>query len=321
MFLNRVQIFIISIILHILVPVVLFTGMVLWGTSSLTDALSVGFLAGNSIFLLFRVGYWEFSWYYLRYIIKFLFAAFGLFTLIYVLVVNRTIYSIKIYIDVVLICLAFIIMYINLRALCASIKPKEYMKLSFPFKGGKYIITDGGDGKISSLVNYHNKSQVHKKGRSNTSMRFAADIAKLNKNGFTVKNILKDSNSEYEIFHEKVYSPCGGVVVAKVDGIDNNIPFSRNFPYNVGNNIVVKNENYYIVMGHLEKGSILVEKGETVKTGQLIGIIGNSGLTPRPHLHIQVSKCDDGFYWSGEGVPVIFDDDFYPVKNKVITVQ
>jgi hypothetical protein len=41
---------------------------------------------------------------------------------------------------------------------------------------------------------------------------------------------------------------------------------------------------------HMLQGSIVVKKGTKVKAGQTLGLVGLSGLTEFPHLHIQVSK-------------------------------
>jgi len=38
----------------------------------------------------------------------------------------------------------------------------------------------------------------------------------------------------------------------------------------------------------LVPGSITVKKGESIKTGQIIGKCGNSGRSPYPHLHFQL---------------------------------
>jgi murein DD-endopeptidase MepM/ murein hydrolase activator NlpD len=41
---------------------------------------------------------------------------------------------------------------------------------------------------------------------------------------------------------------------------------------------------------HMRRGSIKVKNGRKVKEGQLLGMVGLSGLTEYPHLHIQVAK-------------------------------
>jgi murein DD-endopeptidase MepM/ murein hydrolase activator NlpD len=39
----------------------------------------------------------------------------------------------------------------------------------------------------------------------------------------------------------------------------------------------------------MQPGSIKVRKGESVKLGQVIGLVGNTGNSVAPHLHFQVS--------------------------------
>lgn len=320
MFLNRVQLFISTKILNIVLPVLILFGLFQFGKGNLIDNVIYIFFVGNFIFLLFKTAPWEFTNYYIRYILALIYLIVSFRNLFIINTGIQGIFDIKVFTDVLVLVPSLILMYLNISSVRASKKPEDCINLSFPFKDGKYIITDGGDGKISSLLNYHNKAQIHKNGKSNTSMRYATDIAKLNKFGFTVKNVLTKKNKDYEIFHEKVYCPCESTVVEIVNGIEDNIPFSGKYPYNVGNRIILKIDNYYIVMGHLAKDSITVKVGDRVKSGQQLAIIGNSGLTPRPHLHMQVSKCEDGQYWQGKGVSIFFNELYYPIKNKIIRV-
>ena len=58
-----------------------------------------------------------------------------------------------------------------------------------------------------------------------------------------------------------------------------------------GNGVVVDHgvgwETQYC---HLQMGSIRVRKGETVQAGQQLGLVGLSGLTQFPHLHLTVRR-------------------------------
>jgi len=57
-----------------------------------------------------------------------------------------------------------------------------------------------------------------------------------------------------------------------------------------GKHIVIKHGNfgYQTLYAHLNK--ILVKKGQKVKRGEIIGHVGNTGLSVGPHLHYEVHK-------------------------------
>ena len=62
-----------------------------------------------------------------------------------------------------------------------------------------------------------------------------------------------------------------------------------------GNNIVIQhNDHSRSGYWHLQKDGALVEVGDTVKQGQLIGLSGKTGYAATPHLHFIVWKSSGG---------------------------
>lgn len=51
------------------------------------------------------------------------------------------------------------------------------------------------------------------------------------------------------------------------------------------------------IYGHFKKDGVLVNMGDTIQAGQLIGLSGNTGFSAFPHLHFEVQGYDaDGNY-------------------------
>jgi murein DD-endopeptidase MepM/ murein hydrolase activator NlpD len=68
--------------------------------------------------------------------------------------------------------------------------------------------------------------------------------------------------------------------------------------------IIVHSDNTTGEYYHLQKDGALVEPGEIVETGQLIGLSGNTGHTTMPHLHFGVYRA---IAWGREqSIPVRF---------------
>lgn len=79
----------------------------------------------------------------------------------------------------------------------------------------------------------------------------------------------------------------------------------------VGNHVILDlGDGTYAVYAHVQRGSLRVKAGETVRVGQLLGRVGNSGNTTEPHLHFHLMDSPDldnargvPFTWRGVGVP------------------
>jgi murein DD-endopeptidase MepM/ murein hydrolase activator NlpD len=69
-----------------------------------------------------------------------------------------------------------------------------------------------------------------------------------------------------------------------------------------GHYVVVdgEGEDYDYVFMHMREGSIPVKAGQRVRTGQLIGEVGNTGSSSGPHLHFEIWA--GGWYSGGEPI-------------------
>jgi Peptidase family M23 len=110
-----------------------------------------------------------------------------------------------------------------------------------------------------------------------------------------------------EVFgwEEPVSAPLRGEVVQAVDEIDDRIRLNPivDVPASLlvrparakgdlkmlaGNHVVIESDNRFAVLAHLRLGSVKVSTGDRVEVGQHLGIVGNSGNTLAPHLHLHL---------------------------------
>jgi len=90
-------------------------------------------------------------------------------------------------------------------------------------------------------------------------------------------------------YNKPVLACADGIVHNVVDNIDDNEIGKTNIVQNWGNTVVIKHADHlYSKVSHLKKNSVKVKHGDLVKRGDLLGLCGNSGRSPEPHLHFQV---------------------------------
>ncbi len=83
-----------------------------------------------------------------------------------------------------------------------------------------------------------------------------------------------------------------GVVVYPTAGATTNCP-SNNYNCNngSGNYVVIQHsDGNFSVYAHLHENTILVKAGDSVKQGQVIGKMGNSGYSTGTHLHFEIRE-------------------------------
>ena len=98
----------------------------------------------------------------------------------------------------------------------------------------------------------------------------------------------------YPAFGQMLYAPADGRVVKVVNDRPDLEIGKRDKEQIMGNHVVIDiGEDRYVHMAHLMQGSITVNPGEEVQSGQAIARCGNSGNTSEPHLHLQVQSHAD----------------------------
>ena len=190
--------------------------------------------------------------------------------------------------------------------------PPDAVELSFPLRGGTYLVVNGGG---NALINAHYKTLDGERFRPWRGQSYGVDIEKLNILGLRARGFVPKDVSAYEIFGEPVYAPCAGEVIGAIDGVAEMTPPRMDRKHMAGNHVILKCGSVWIVLGHLRQGSIQVSTGQTMAQGQRLGRVGNTGNTGEPHLHIHAQRPGTRESpLSGEPLPIRFDRR-YPVRN------
>jgi hypothetical protein len=157
------------------------------------------------------------------------------------------------------------------------------------------------------------------------AQRFAIDWVKLDSAGEYAADHRGRRNGDWYGYDEPVLAVGDAQVAAVVDGIPENTPGegSRAVPIRVatvlGNYVLLDlgvapdsprgSLHRYAVYAHLRPGSARVRVGDSVRRGQVLGAVGNSGNSDGPHLHFHVTEAADAAAapLRGEGVPFVLD--------------
>jgi murein DD-endopeptidase MepM/ murein hydrolase activator NlpD len=118
-----------------------------------------------------------------------------------------------------------------------------------------------------------------------------------------------------------IHAPLPGRVISAVDGIAerdrvyplrelalalwNAMTFSpARLPAVLGNHVILRRGQLYAAFAHLAPGSVLVQEGQEVGLGEVIGSVGHTGNSTSPHLHFQLMDARDPLV--AHGVPCAF---------------
>lgn len=184
--------------------------------------------------------------------------------------------------------------------------------ISPPLRGDNWVALNGCC--LPGLP--HRSSPLPVNGKLNNSQRFAIDWKRANDEGEFYTGD-KTKNESYVDYGSEVYAVADGTVVATLDNVKSNAPGT--LPASVpelaakltvenvdGNHIVLDiGGGVYALYAHFIEGSLLVKPGDTVKKGDQLAKLGNTGNANASHLHFQLMNGPS--LLSADSLPYVFD--------------
>ncbi len=159
-----------------------------------------------------------------------------------------------------------------------------------PLSGKRWLAGEGCCETITS----HRGAIFPINGTFHSPERFAIDWVRVGTNGKLWEGP-RDELSSYPYYGAKVRSVAAGRVVATRDDLEEQTPGTSPSGLALeeygGNYVTVYiGDGRYAYYAHLQKGDqgVLVERGDRVREGQVIGKLGNTGNTDAPHLHFHI---------------------------------
>ncbi len=149
--------------------------------------------------------------------------------------------------------------------------------------------------------------------------RYSYDLGVIDAANSTFKDATKlDQNDNFYCWGQPILAMSAGKVIFVGNDFEDHFGRTKNPNSKGANIVVVQNEtsDFYHHYVHCKQHSIVVKVGDMVQPGDKLGLVGNSGGSSEPHLHIGVSRRDsEGFLRS---LPMTFQK-VKDSSNKVVS--
>jgi murein DD-endopeptidase MepM/ murein hydrolase activator NlpD len=154
--------------------------------------------------------------------------------------------------------------------------------LAQPLGAGRYLVMSGGH---DLAINAHLMTLAPRFERYG-GQSYAVDLIAIDGAGLRADGINPQDPARYVIYGVDVYAPCAGEVISAENGIADMPAGTRDREHMLGNHVLLDCDAAQVLLGHLAPGTVTVEAGDMIATGQVLGKVGNTGNTDEPHLHI-----------------------------------
>lgn len=176
----------------------------------------------------------------------------------------------------------------------------EVPVLGAPLAGPNYLAADACCDAIR-----HTHAVLPINGTAYLAQRYAVDWEQSDDQGHLFVGDPTDPAS-YRIFGDDVLAVADGTVAQSRNDLPEQTPgtYPQGIPLDEadGNNLVLDIGNgFYVNYAHMRPGSVRFEAGQTVKRGDVLGAVGNTGNSVAPHLHVHVMNGPS--FLASQGVP------------------
>lgn len=161
--------------------------------------------------------------------------------------------------------------------------PPPVRDLSPPLRG-RHAVWSGFDGSAMTHNGFAN---------------YCYDFAAVDSGGSIVSREPAVRLGDYYMFDKPVYAVADGEVTGIVSGYPDNPPGAY---ADQANTVTISHKSFFSFYAHLKNGGVSVSNGQKVRSGDLIGYTGNSGMSSQPHMHF----CVYGLYDEWVTIPFQF---------------
>jgi hypothetical protein len=195
---------------------------------------------------------------------------------------------------------------ISFAGIAARVRDSKPLELVPPLAGERWLAASG-----CCTLNPHRAATLPIDGATYVPERFAIDFVQLD-DEMRLFAGPEDELASYAFYGAPVHATAGGRVVRVRDRLPEQVPGSlppdATIQTAAGNYVVTTIRGFagrFAFYAHLQRGSVLVRRGDRVRRGQIIGLLGNSGNTDAPHLHFHVMSTPSPL--RSNGLPFSFD--------------
>jgi Peptidase family M23 len=173
-----------------------------------------------------------------------------------------------------------------------------------PLQGDGWIAADG-----CCVAPRHVRGVQTVNGQTLGAQRFAIDWERLNEENRIFVGDPEDVES-YFAYGQPVLAVADARVARVLDGLEEQVPGALPDVIALeeadGNHVVLDlGDGRFVLYAHMIPGSITVDEGDQVRRGDVLGLLGNSGNSSAPHLHLHVMSTASGL--ASNGLPYVID--------------